>query len=175
MIRTRGLILGAVVLAGLVAGMPGDAAAKKKRNKVSVSATVNGKKLKPTPRTLDISGGGGTIGLGVLAQKIPGGYRGTIKTLYVACATLWPPPALGVPLLACTGNYSESNTRNPGAMKFWNGSPSDDSTTVIIDAWDGVTVQGHFTATFTALSSGLPPVTVAGTFSGPVRIGDPNR
>ena len=44
---------------------------------------------------------------GVLAQKVPRGGRGTIKTLYVACATLWPPPALGTPLLACLANYNE--------------------------------------------------------------------
>ena len=178
MIRKRGLVVLAVVLAALVAGMPGDAAAKKKKgNKKTLTVFVNGKKLKPTPRTVNFSVGGGTIGLGVLGQKIPGGGRGTIKTVYIACATLWPPPALGTPLLACLGSYSELNTRNPAGGKYWQQLTVDDSTTVIIDAWDGANVTGHFTSTVPSgpSSPGLPPVTLEGTFSGPVRFDNPNR
>jgi hypothetical protein len=172
----RSWVLAVAVLVALAAGTPGDAVAKR-RSKVKVAATIDGKKLKPTPRTLDISAGGGTIGLGVLAQKIPRGGRGTAKTLYVACATLWPPPALGVPLLACLANYSEVNVRQPANTKYWFQVGPDGSTTVIIDSWDGTNVSGRFTATVPAgpLSPGLPPASIEGTFSGPVRVGDPNR
>jgi hypothetical protein len=172
----RKWVVAAAVLVALAAGMPGDAVAKK-RSRVKVAATIDGKKLKPTPRTLDISAGGGTIGLGVLAQKVPRGGRGTAKTLYVACATLWPPPALGVPLLACLTNYSETNVRQPADAKYWFQLLSDDSTTVIVDSWDGTNVSGRFTATVPAgpSSPGLPPVSIEGTFSGPVRIGDGDR
>jgi hypothetical protein len=178
MIRTRGLILGAVVLAGLIAGMPGDALAKKKHgNKKTLAVTVNGKKLKVTPRTIDFGAGGGTIGFSVQGQKIPGGYRGTVRTVLIACATLWPPPALGTPLLACLGSYSELNVRKPAAAKYWQQIAVDDSTTVIIDAYDGTNVTGHFTSTVPSgpSSPGLPPVTLVGSFSGPVRFENPNR
>ncbi len=177
MIGKRVWIGAVALLAVFVVAMPGDVTAKTKRSRKTLTMTVDGKKLKPTPRTVDFSVGGGTIGLGILGQKIPHLGRGLVRTVYIACATLWPPPALGTPLLGCLGSYSELNTRNPTAAKYWSQFTIDNSTVVIIDAWDGTNVEGHFTSTIPAAitNPGPPPVTLVGTFSGPVRFGDPNR
>lgn len=172
------MVLGAAVLAVTLAGMPADALAKKKRKRVVVAATIDGKSLKPSPSRLDISAGGGTIGLGILAQRVPRGGRGVVKTLYVACATLWPPQALGVPLPACTASYSEVNSRKPAAGKYWlQIVPDATNTQVFVDSWDGAKATGRFTSTIPAgpSSPGLPPVSLNGTFSGAVRLGDPRR
>jgi hypothetical protein len=166
--RSRKWILALAALTVLAAGMPDPAQAKAKRK---IKATIDGKKLKPTKRTVYLSAGGGTIGFLAQAQRIS--IRGTTKTLMVSCAVYFPGQGYPFTSTDCLTTYSETKGVS---TRFWMDLVSP-TTSVTFDSYDGTNIAGSFHATVPGGPSNpdLPPVVVDGTFSGKAEQGDPNR
>jgi hypothetical protein len=154
---TRSIVI-AAILAATVAGMPADAAAKKNR----LRATVNGKTIKFSYHP-SITAGGDTVAFFVIGQTRPR-PRGIFRTLGVACGD-FPPPAVPGPSMFCTGNYQETNVRNPAASRFWTALVG--GVQVNFDSYDGTNIAGTFSGTLTSVT-GDPPITVDGLFRGGV-------
>jgi len=164
-------ILASVAAATLVAGAPHDALAKPKR---VINATVNGKRLKPTPRTVFLGAEGGTIGFLAQAQKIA--IHGTTKTLLVSCAVVLAGRTYPFTSTDCLTSYSESKGLRHPVLKVWTDIVTG-ATQVTFDSYDGTNIAGSFHGVAPAgpTNAGLPPVTVDGTFHGVVQQGNPNR
>jgi hypothetical protein len=151
----------AAVLAVLVAGPSSDALAKKKA-KLQMRATINGKTIK-LKKNSSATGGGDTVAVFVIAQTKP---KPLLRTLGVACGQ-FPPPAVPGPGSFCTTSYQEMKiSRNP-VIRAWTDLVGE--TQVTFDSYDGQNVSGHFVADLTSLS-GDPPVHIEGEFSGPIQV-----
>ena len=166
-------MLAAATVTVILAAMPIDAAAKPSQK--VVTATIAGKRFRPTRRLVQLTANGGTIGFSALGQKLarPGG---TIKTLYVACAVLLTGRTFPFTSTDCLTNYSETKVSRHPSMKIW----SDiviGQTAVTFDSYDGTQIAGSFHAVVPAGPSnpGLPTITVDGAFHGPFQQGNPNR
>lgn len=153
-------ILVVAALALLVAGLPHDALAKKKKGKVK--ATINGKVVKLN-RYVSIIGGGDTVAFQVISQTKP---RGRFYTLGVACG-LFPPPTVPGELPYCTASLQDTKTKGGFSTKLWMNQVGE--TTVTIDSYDGQQIAGHFSGDLDGLT-GDPPVHVEGEFHGPITV-----
>jgi hypothetical protein len=159
--RRRTRLVTAAALALLVAGLPVDAAARRKK-KSRVKAAVNGKVIKFN-RNVSITGGGDTIAFFVIAQTRPR-FGGILRTISIACG-MFPPAAVPGEGAFCANNYSETRIgRNP-TVKGWLNSPG--QTQVTFDSYDGDLITGRFSADLTSLA-GDPPIRVEGEFRGRV-------
>jgi hypothetical protein len=162
----------AIALAAVAAVVPTAAAAK--RNKKIFKAVVDGRRLKPTPRTVGLETGGGTIGLLVTGTK-SGGARGVSKSVLVTCVNDLGLQRFPFTTTDCLANYTETRPR-PLSIRIWQ-TLQIGATEVTVDTYDGVSIAGRFHAVLPPGPSNpaLPPVTVDGEFRGPVRVGDPTR
>jgi hypothetical protein len=151
-------VMVAVALAALVAGMPAEAEARRKKGRVS--ATVNGKRVK-FPYNVSITAGGDTVAFFLVAQTRPR-LRRLLRTIGVGCAD-FPPAATPATLQYCTANYQETRLSANPAAKAWTTQVVPDIVT--IDSYDGTNVTGRFGAVLESLT-GDPPVTVEGQFRG---------
>ena len=150
-------VLAAVAV--LVAGLPHDALAKKKK-KGKVTATFNGKTVKLN-RYVHIAGGGGTIAFQVLAQTKP---RGQFYTLSVACGQ-FPPVVVPGPLDFCSASLQDTRTKGGYSSKMWLNLPGE--SVVTIDSYDGQQIVGRFSGQLDSLG-GDPPLQIEGAFRGRV-------
>ena len=155
--RTLRLLVVAA-LALLVAGLPHDALAKKKKGKVK--ATINGKVVKLN-RYVSIIGGGGTVAFQVLAQTKP---RGRFYTLGVACGQ-FPPLTVPGDLQFCSASLQDTKTKGGYSSRMWLNLPGD--TVVTIDSYDGQQIAGRFSGELDSLT-GDPPLQIEGEFRGPI-------
>jgi len=146
-------------IAVLVAGLPHDALAKKKK-KGKVKATVNVKVVKLN-RYVHIAGRGGTTAFQVLAQTKP---RGQFYTLSVACGQ-FPPATVPGPLDFCSASLQDTKTKGGYSSKMWLNLPGD--SVVTIDSYDGQQIAGRFSGDLDGLT-GDPPVHIEGEFRGPI-------
>jgi hypothetical protein len=146
-------------VAVLVAGLPQDALAKKKK-KGKVKATIGAKVVKLN-RYVHIAGGGGTIAFQVLAQTKP---RGQFYTLGVACGQ-FPPATVPGDLQFCSASLQDTRTKGGYSSKIWMNLPGDSSVT--IDSYDGQQIAGRFSGDLDSLS-GDPPIRIEGEFRGPI-------
>lgn len=151
----------AAVLAVAVAGPSSEALAKKKP-KVQMRATINGKTVK-LKKNSSITGGGGTIAFFVIAQTKP---KPLLRTLGVACGQ-FPPPAVPGPGSFCTTSYQEMKIGRNVVIRAWLDQVGE--TQVTFDSYDGQNVSGHFVADVSSIS-GDPPVHIEGEFSGPIQL-----
>lgn len=169
MIQPNVRVLVLAVAAALVVGPAAEAVAKKPKR--IISATIDGKRLKPTKRTVYLSAGGGTIGFLASAQKIR--IRGTTKTLMVSCAVLLAGRTFPFTSTDCLVTYGETKGVS---QKFWSHVVIDGSTSVTFDSYDGTNIAGSFQSVVPpGPGNSAPPVSVVGTFRGVAEQGDPNR
>lgn len=151
-----------VVLTALVVGLPMVSEAKKKPSaKRVVTATVNGKKVTWRGRLLSFNYGAG--GLIIVGTKV----RAT-KTIGVGCPILLSAYTYPVTFdTNCSGQYQEH-----AGKRYWfntgHGPPTEPSFQVTFDSFDGTVVAGHFSGTLPPLIGATMPVTVEGTFQGPL-------
>jgi hypothetical protein len=147
-------------VAVLVAGLPHDAVAKKKK-KGKVKATIGGKVVKLN-RYVHIAGGGDTIAFQVLAQTKP---RGQFYTLSVACGQ-FPPPAVPGDLQFCSSSLQDTKTKGGYSSRMWLSLPGGD-TVVTIDSYDGQQIAGRFSGNLDGIT-GDAPIYIEGEFRGPI-------
>ena len=147
-------------IAVLVAGLPHDALAKKKK-KGKVKATIDSTKVVKLNRYVHIAGGGGTIAFQVLAQTKP---RGQFYTLSVGCGQ-FPPFAVPGDLQYCSASLQDTKTKGGYSSRMWLNLPGD--TVVTIDSYDGQQIAGRFSGDLDGLT-GDPPIHIEGEFRGPI-------
>jgi hypothetical protein len=166
-------MVAATAFAVMVAAVPGDGWAKKA--KPILRARIDGKKLKPAQRTVQLSSGGGTIGFLASGQKLAK-LGGTIKTLLVSCAVIVEGRALPFTSTDCLTSYSETKVSKTPTFKIWS-DVTLGGTQVTFEEYDGTRIGGRFSAVVPPSSGnpGLAPITVEGEFRGPFVPGDPTR
>jgi hypothetical protein len=156
--RTR--LLAAAALAILVAGVPLDAVAKKKK-KSRVRAAVNGKVVKFN-RNVSITAGG-TIAFFLIAQTRP---KGTLRTIGVACAA-WPPATVPGDGAYCSANYQEMKISRQPTLRGWLNHPG--QMQVTFESYDGDVISGRVSGDLAGIT-GDPPVRIEGEFRGRVTV-----
>ena len=163
MMSRRGRALVAIVAALAVAGTPLRAAAKKKKVKNVFTVVVNGTTIK-LPVNVSFTAGGTTIAFMALGQtKI---RKKLFRTASVACGD-FPPATIPGTSVYCTVNYSESKVGRHPSGKGWFEPQANLSVT--FTSYDGTTVAGSFDFPSVPSSTGDPPISFSGQFSG--RIG----
>lgn len=167
-------VLAAAALAMLVGSVAGDVAAKK--SKKIFKPTVNGKRLRPTPRSVELAAGGGTIGFLATGSKVAKGLSGTSKIVIVSCVNDLSIQAFPFTSTDCLAGYTETRAR-PLETKIWTHLQTGATEVTIGEYTPGVFISGRFRSVVPAGPSNpdLPPVTLEGEFRGPVTLGDPSR
>lgn len=148
----------ALVAAALMVGLPGVSEAKGSKKRV-VTVTVAGKHVQWAGRYLSFTQG--DSGFIIVGTKV----RAT-KTIGLGCAVLLSAQTYPVTFdTICSAQYAE----NSGKRYWFNtGGPTSPPLQVTFDSFDGNVVQGHFSATLPALIGATDPVTIEGTFRGPL-------
>ena len=151
-------VLAAFAFATLTAGAP--VASQAKGKKRVVTATVNGKHVKWSGRLLSFNyGESGLI--------IIGTTPGAKKTVGIGCPVLLDMQTYPVTFDSnCSGQYAENRQK-----RYWfnTGVTSIQGPfQVTFDSFDGTVIQGSFSGTLPALIGATSPVTIDGTFSGPL-------
>lgn len=147
-------LLATVVMVGLPA--VSEAKASKKR---VVAATVGSKHVKWGGRYLSFTQN--ESGFIIIGTKV----RAT-KTIGLGCAVSLSAQTYPVTFdTICSAQYAENSSK-----RYWfnTGGPTSPPLQVTFDSFDGNVVQGHFSATLPALIGATDPVTIEGSFRGPL-------
>ncbi len=153
----------ALLAAAVLAGAPGaGGAAARQRKKSSLTATINGKRFKPTgkvPLVAAYDPGTDLLVIGGTSTKIRP-RRGTVRILAISCIVDLDAGVFPAPCTATTAQYSDNTYtgRIPGTPTAWAG----EGIGMTIDSYDGTRVRGTFSG---SLPPGIGGATGPATFS----------
>ena len=153
-------IVAAVLLTALVAAAPRAATARTPKPKQSISAVVNGHRLKFKRKAISSSGSADT-GFATGGGQQPHRLGQTLRGLVVGCAIGLASSVFPVDGQFCTLGYSETKfSRNP-TIKQW---AAVEGVRVTITSFDGTRVNGTFDGTLPPATPGADygPATVQG-------------
>lgn len=166
MTTRRGRALVAIVAALLVAGTPLGAAAKNKKAKNAFTVVVNGTTIK-LPANVSFTAGGTTVAFMALGQTRI--RKKLLRTASVACGD-FPPATIPGTSVHCTAQLQEMKVGRHPSIKAWF-EPSA-NLSVTFTSYDGATVAGSFDYASIPSTTGDPPISFSGQFSGRVRSGN---
>jgi len=157
-LRSPHVTIGIVFAALMVSG---PAATEAKTKKRIVSAAINGQTVKWKGRLVIFREESGH-GFVAVATKI----RAT-KTIGFGCATLLEGQAFPLDGMACNANYA---VRKRGVTTTWlnTGLDATNPFHVTFQSSDGTVVQGTFSGTLPPATGGAAPLSVQGSFQGPL-------
>ncbi len=157
-------IAAAVLLTALVAAAPRPATARTTRPKQSISAVVNGHRVKFKRKAISSSGSADT-GFATGGGQQPHRLGQTLRGLSFGCAVGLAGPVFPVDGQFCSMGYSETKfSRNP-TIKQWSAA---EGIRITITSFDGTRVNGTFDGTLQPFTpgAGFGPATVQdGKFS----------